>query len=73
MNYKYYKNKIQIFYKDITIKNILYKLIGIILMPTENHFICLFKNNNSIFNLKINNWYYFDDLTDILSKLIIIF
>ncbi len=48
---KYHKKILQVFYNDFTIKNIIYKLIGIIIMPSEYHFVCLFKNNNNkIFN-----------------------
>ena len=46
------KNKInKIFKEEITIMNDIYKLIGIVCMPTENHFCAsIFNYNNDINN-----------------------
>ena len=54
---------------DFEINNIKYNILGTILMPSENHFTVLFKNNTSIFNLSKNTWYYLDDLNGYIIKI----
>ena len=38
-------------------------------MPSEHHFVCLFKNNNKLFNLDINKCYYFDDISGYIQEI----
>ena len=58
-----YRNKVNsIFNNDFKFDKFFNILIGIILMPNDHHFICLFKNNNSILNITLDGWYFHDDL-----------
>ena len=71
MNYntiKIHKTKIiNLFNRDFTLNDRFYSLVGIILMPSENHFICIFKNFNNIFNMKLNTWFSHDDLNGFIK------
>lgn len=66
MNYNTLKinnNKIiKLFNQDFMLNDRFYYLVGIVLMPSEDHFICIFKNFNTIFNMQLNSWYIYDDL-----------
>lgn len=53
---------------DFVFENIKYNLLGIILMPTNDHFNVLFKNQSEIFKLEKNNWYFHDDLNGLIKK-----
>ena len=58
-----YRNKIvTLFNNDFKIANFSYSLLGVVLMPSNNHFICLFKNKSKILNLQNDIWYLYDDL-----------
>ena len=59
----------ELFINDFKIKNRNYKLLGVILMPDENHFITIFKNLLNHYNMKINSWYMHDDLNGYIKPL----
>ena len=66
---KYNKQIKNILVKDFELNNLKYSILGIILMPSENNFIALFKNNSSFFNIVKNYWYFFDDLNGYIIKI----
>ena len=58
-----------IFSNEIKIYNTDYQLIGFVTQPTDDHYVCYFENNNTLYNNSLNNWYKYNDEDGRIIKL----
>ena len=45
-------------------------LVGYYLIPFDNHFVAIFKSQLSLDMIKIEKWYFLDNLHDVIFKII---